>query len=210
VTNTVFAPRSARDVADLVLSQPLSWVVSGVGADFRATLLPLRPEVDASGAVVRLVGHFARSNDHSRLLQQNPRAHILTLGAHGYISPSWIHDKTWGPTWNYASAQFTVELDFFEAPEAIETHLRDLVDAMEAGRPDAWNIDQMGPRYHALSRRVIGFRAHVHEIRAKFKLGQDERDAVFQDIAAALERTSQGELLEWMSEFNRRSGSECS
>jgi transcriptional regulator len=202
VTHPLFAPRSDGDVARLVLSQPLSWIVSGTGADFRATLLPLRPEVDANGALVRLVGHFARSNDQSRLLQQNPRAHILTLGAHGYISPSWIHDKTWAPTWNYASARFTVDFDFFEAPAEIETHLRDLVDAMEAGRPGAWNIDQMGPRYHSLSRGVIGFRAHVREIRAKFKLGQDERDAVFGDITAALEHTSQGELLDWMENFN--------
>jgi transcriptional regulator len=202
VTNSVFAARSEQDVEQLVLSQPLSWVVSGSGADFRATLLPLRPEVDANGALVRLVGHFARSNDHARLLQQNPQARILTLGAHGYISPSWIHDKTWAPTWNYASAQFSVDLDFFEAPGEIEAHLRDLVDAMEAGRRGAWNIDQMGPRYHSLSRGVIGFRAHVREIRAKFKLGQDERDAVFSDIAAALQRTQQGELLQWMNEFN--------
>jgi predicted FMN-binding regulatory protein PaiB len=198
----LFAARSGGDVAQLVLRQPLSWVVSGSGPDFRATLLPLRPEVDATGSVVRLLGHFARSNDHVRLLQQHPQAWILTLGPHGYISPSWIHDKTWGPTWNYASAQFRVELDFFESPGEIETHLRDLVDAMEAGRPGAWNIDDMGPRYHSLSRGVIGFRAHVREIRAKFKLGQDERDAVFGDITAALERTQQPALLEWMNAFN--------
>jgi transcriptional regulator len=202
VINPLFAARSDRDVARLVLGQPLSWVVSGGGPDFRATLLPLRPELDADGALVRLVGHFARSNDHARLLQQNPHARILTLGAHGYISPSWIHDKTWGPTWNYASAQFTVDLDFFEAPTEIEAHLRDLVDAMESGRPGAWDIDQMGPRYHSLSRGVIGFRAHVREIRAKFKLGQDERDAVFSDITTALGRTDQGELLQWMNDFN--------
>jgi transcriptional regulator len=202
VTNPLFAARCDRDVVRLVLSQPLAWVVSGAGADFRATLLPLRPEVDESGALVRLVGHFARSNDHARLLQRAPHARILTLGAHGYISPSWIHDKTWGPTWNYASAQFTADLDFFEAPAQIEAHLRDLVGAMEAGRPGAWNIDQMGPRYHSLSRGVIGFRAHVREVRAKFKLGQDERDAVYSDIAAGLEGADQGELLQWMNAFN--------
>jgi predicted FMN-binding regulatory protein PaiB len=202
VTTNRFAPRSDQDVAQLVLSQPLAWIVSGVNETFRATLLPVRPEVDANGRLVRLTGHFARSNDHFKLLQANPRAQILTLGAHGYISPSWIHDKTWAPTWNYASAQFIVDLTFFEEATEIEAHLRDLVDAMEAERPGAWNVDLMGPRFHSLSKGVIGFRAEVREIRAKFKLGQDERDDVFRDIAAGLSGSSQNELLTWMNEFN--------
>lgn len=202
MTHNLFAPRSDQDVVQLVLSSPLSWIVSGSGEDFRATLLPLRPETDADGRLVRLIGHFARSNDHFRLLQERPRALILTLGANGYISPSWMHDKTWGPTWNYASAQFLVDIEFFESTDELDAHLRDLVDAMEAGRPDAWSVEQMGPRYRTLSRGVIGFRAAVREVRAKFKLAQDERDAVFRDITAALARTSQRELLEWTTAFN--------
>ncbi|MGH8186952.1 MAG: FMN-binding negative transcriptional regulator [Steroidobacteraceae bacterium] len=202
MTTNRFSPRSDQDVAQLVLSQPLAWIVSGADRDFRATLLPLRPEMDADGRVTQLVGHFARSNDHHNLLQRNPRAAILTLGANGYVSPSWIHDKTWAPTWNYASAQFLVELTFFEDAAQIEAHLRDLVTAMEAGRPSAWNIDQMGPRYVSLSKGVIGFRARVLETRAKFKLGQDERDEVFRDIAAGLSSMGQVELLQWMRTFN--------
>jgi transcriptional regulator len=202
VTTNRFAPRSDQDVVQLVLSQPLAWIVSGSNESFRATLLPVRPEVDGSGRLVRLTGHFARSNDHFRLLQTNPRAQILTLGAHGYISPSWIDDKTWAPTWNYASAQFIVDMTFFEEATEIEAHLRDLVDTMEAHRPGAWNIDQMGPRYRSLSKGVIGFRAEIREIRAKFKLGQDERDEVFRNIAVGLTRTSQDDLLRWMKEFN--------
>jgi hypothetical protein len=54
---------------------------------------------------------------------------------------------------------------------------------------------------------VIGFRANVSAIRAKFKLGQDERDDVFGDIIAGLEQSSeQDELLEWMQQFNARGG----
>ena len=202
MTTNRFAPRSNRDVVQLVHDHPLAWVVSGGGGDFRATLLPLRPQVDANGDIRAMTGHFARSNDHYTLLQKDPRALLLVLGVHGYISPSWIHDKTWAPTWNYASAQFIVDMTFFEEADEIEAHLRDLVDAMEADRPGAWNVDQMGPRFHSLSRGVIGFRADVVEIRTKFKLGQDERDEAFGDIAAALSRSSQNGLLQWMKAFN--------
>jgi hypothetical protein len=36
----------------------------------------------------------------------------------------------------------------------------------------------------------------------KFKLGQDERDDVYADIAAALTRDRQNELLDWMDRSN--------
>jgi transcriptional regulator len=197
-----FAPRSDQDVVRLVLEHPLAWVVSGEGENFRATLLPIRPVHDPDGPITSIIGHFARSNDHFELLKRSPRALILVLGTQGYISPSWMQDKSQAPTWNYASAQFLVDVTFFEEPAQIEEHLRDLVDTMEAQRPNAWSVDQMGPRYKSLSRGVIGFRADVREIRAKFKLGQDERDDVFRDITVGLERYGDGELLSFMKAFN--------
>lgn len=186
----------------LVHEHPLAWVVSGGADNLRATLLPIRPVTDANGKITELEGHFARSNDHFELLRRQPRAMILVLGTQGYISPSWMQDKTQAPTWNYASAQFLVDVAFFEKAGAIETHLRDLVDTMETQRPNAWSVDQMGPRYHSLATRVIGFRARVIETRAKFKLGQDERDDVFRDITIGLANHGDGELLQWMKDFN--------
>jgi transcriptional regulator len=202
-----FAPRSDQDVVRLMLDHPLAWVVSGEGDSFRATLLPVRPVVNgeaggSNGPITSIVGHFARSNDHFELLRRSPRALILILGTQGYISPSWMQDKTQAPTWNYASAQFVVDVTFFEEPAQIEEHLRDLVDTMEAQRPNAWSVDQMGPRYKSLSKGVIGFRADVRETRAKFKLGQDERDDVFRDIAQGLQRHGDAQLLSLMKDFN--------
>jgi len=197
-----FAPRSNQDVLRLVLEQPLASIVSGGVENLRSTLLPVRPVTDADGRITALEGHFARSNDHFELLRKQPRALIQVLGPHGYISPSWVQDKTWAPTWNYATVQFLVDMVFFEDAAAIETHLRDLVDTMEAQRPNAWSVDQMGPRYHSLATRVIGFRARVLETRAKFKLGQDERDAVFHDITLGLAQYGDAKLLQWMQDFN--------
>ncbi len=202
-----YAPRSSADLVRLVQQQPLAWVVSGVAENFRATLLPIMAEVDAEGRIARLVGHFARSNDHMKLLQQDPRAVMLVLGTNGYISPSWMQDKSQAPTWNYASAQFFVDVEFFDQPAPIEAHLRELVDTMEAQTPRAaaaiaWDVDQMGARYASLSRGVIGFNAKVREVRAKFKLGQDEREDVFRDIMTGLTHGDAEELQGWMKDFN--------
>jgi transcriptional regulator len=198
-----FDPRSSQDVTRLVHAQPLGWIVSGAGPDVRATVLPLRPVLGVDGEVVRLQGHMARSNPQAEALRADPRALILMLGPHGYVSPSWMEDRTQAPTWNYASAQFLVEATLVDDPAALEAHLRDLVGAMEDGRPRAWSVDEMGERYASLSRRIVAFDARVIETRGKFKLGQDERPDVFADILTGLEGEGAPDLLAWMRDFER-------
>ena len=58
-----FAPRSERDLVELVDEYPLAWVVSfSSDSGFNATPLPLLAETDAAGDIAVLVGHFALSN----------------------------------------------------------------------------------------------------------------------------------------------------
>ena len=197
-----FDPRTPQDVTRLLHAQTLGWIVSGT--DLRATVLPLRPVVDDDGQVVRLLGHMARSNPQAAALRADPSALILLLGPHGYVSPSWMEDRMQAPTWNYASVQFRVEARLIDDPAGLEAHLRDLVGAMEAGRPNAWSVDEMGARYASLSQRIVGFEARVVETRARFKLGQDERADVFADILAGLEREGAPDLLAWMKDFDAR------
>ena len=201
-----FAPRSDEDIHRLVREQPFAWVVSGFGDDVRATPLPIRPHFGPDGKLEQLLGHFARSNLQLDGLRRDPRAMILFMGPHGYVSPSWMADRSQAPTWNYASAQFLVELELVDDPAGVEFLLRDLIGAMEAGRPKAWSVEDMGERYRSLSRGVVGFRARILEVRAKFKLGQDERDDVFADIMAGLEATGSLELRDWMAAFDQRAG----
>jgi predicted FMN-binding regulatory protein PaiB len=206
-SKNIYAARSDADLVRLLRQQPLAWITSGAGEDFRATLLPVLAETDAGGRIVRLAGHFARSNDQYQLLTREPRATVLVLGTNGYISPSWFADKSQAPTWNYASAQFVVDMQFFDAPELIEAHLRQLVNTMEAQAPRGadqipWDVDQMGQRYFLRSRAIVGFSASVREVRPKFKLGQDERDDVFSDIMAGLKHGSTADLQGWMRDFN--------
>lgn len=197
----IFAPADDEQVLRLVLARPLAWVVSLNGGNFRATPLPLRPRV-AGGRIVAIEGHMARSNLHCAALQRDGRALILFSGPQGYISPSWVSDRTWAPTWNYVVVQFLVTIAFDDEPARLDAHLADLVGAMERGRPRAWQPSEMGARYETLKRRIVPFVAKVVEQRARFKLGQDERDTVFADISAALERSGPEALLAWMRELN--------
>ena len=206
-----FAPSSEAEVTRLVLEHPFAWLVTmDSNGDFAATPLPLRPVIDQRGEVSALLGHFARSNPHVELLRRVPRTVILFMGPHGYISSSWLRDRTRTPTWNYASAQYLVDIEFIENDRAAtDAIVRDLIGAMEAGRPGAWSSEEMGSRYDRLVSGIIAFRGHIRERRVKFKLGQDERDSEYADIMRALAASSGDRtLFEWMQRAKpTRSGS---
>ena len=177
-------------------------IVTASEGGLSATPLPLRPVVDADGRIAKLRGHFARSNPHVESLRRTPRSLLLFLGPHGYISSSWLADRTRTPTWNYARVQYLVDIELVEDAEQTDALMRDLVEAMESGRPNAWQLEEMGPRYQRLVSGVIGFHAHIVERRTKFKLGQDERDSEYADIVAALTQGGNDTLLAWMQRSN--------
>lgn len=191
----LFQARALSDVGELIATSPLAWVVSQTPDGPRASTLPLMAHIDEAGAVTALEGHFARSNAQLAALRNDPKALVLFLGPNAYISPSWITNRTWAPTWNFAHAQFQTELDFFEEPEWIEMHLRKLVGVMERRRPNAWSIDEMGVRFGGLARGIVGFRAHVISAEHRFKLGQDEKPEVFAEICTVLGDTPLAHLM---------------
>lgn len=199
---SLFQPLSQRDIADLVAEQPLAWIVSGSAGALSATPLPVQVVCGADGRPLHLLGHFARSNPQWRTFADDSRATVLLIGPHGYVSPSWFSDRTRAPTWNYATATFEVDIELRDTPEDADRLLRGLVADLERGRPGAWSVEDMGERYASLSKGVVGFHAHVREFRATFKLGQDERDDVFDDILRGLWNTQHYALATWMHRFD--------
>ena len=200
-TSPIFAPRSPDAVDHLVAAHPLALVISANGGMPLATPLPLLLERGSDG-VMTLIGHFPRVHPHTDVLRREPRALAVFMGAHGYISPSWMADRTQAPTWNYETAQLEIDVEFDDSTAATDAALAQLVEHMEHGRPNAWSIADMGPRYDKLSAAVVAFRARVTAVHMKFKLGQDERSDVRADILAGLAGTGQGPLLEAMTREN--------
>jgi predicted FMN-binding regulatory protein PaiB len=203
-----FAARNDEDVTRFIAANPLAFVVTGAAGHADTTLLPLRPEQVNAGRIATLTGHYPRANPQVAQLLGDPRASLLFLGPHGYVSPSWFADRTQAPTWNYASANVDVRIAFLDTPEDLDRIVRDLVDAMEAGRERPWSVDEMHARYSLLLQRIIPFRAVVLDIRAKFKLGQDERDDTFPEILHGLEQDGKTALIEMMRDFNSLRGSQ--
>jgi len=195
-TRPLFERFSNVHVRALIEEYPLAWICVGSGAEIEASLLPLVGVFDKSGALVELIGHLMRSNPLYEVAQREPRATVLFRGPDAYVSPSHAGRRDWAPTWNYAQLRVATEIQFDEADT--ENALRVLIEAMESRRDQPWTIEELGKRADAMLGRIIGFRAKVTRVSAKFKLGQDEAPAIFNTI---LERLPQREMVDWMRKF---------
>lgn len=184
---TLYDPRDASDIGQLIAEYPLAWIISGA---FHASPLPLIAETDDSGAVVALFGHCALRNVLVADFRKNPRGLILFNGPSGYVSTELLSTPDWAPTWNYTVLRFIVEVEFVgdETRDAIEK----LVAKMEGG---AWSTASLGARYDAMLDQIIAFRAHVRSAEHSFKLGQDESAQGFTEIVAG---HSDRTLAKWM------------
>jgi transcriptional regulator len=185
------------DVRALVEGYPLAWVCGGAAAALESSQLPLIGVFDEAGRLVELIGHLMRSNPLYPALSDDPRATILFSGPQTYVSPEHARRRNWAPTWNYA--QLTVGAEIAFDSDLTEYALKVLIDAMEAGRPAPWCVEELGPRYYAMLDRIIGFRARVTSVSGKFKLGQDEDDAT---LGAILDALPDGDMTAWMRRFN--------
>ena len=177
-----FAPRGPDDVHDLIAAYPLAWLIAYRAEGAPSIMMPMLPEVDATGAVVGLLGHLPRSHALHGCWREEPSALALFQGPQGYMSPSWLTDRTWAPTW--VSATVRIEGMVRLQPDRTDEVLERLVTNMEQGRDRPWSLPEMGQRYARLSRGVIGFSLTARDVRARFRLGQDERREVWRELLA--------------------------
>jgi len=187
-----FSEVSHDDLARLVADHPLAWIVAP-GVPAHATPMPLLLERDADGAPASLLGHLPRKHPLVAAFAANPRGLFLFQGPQGYITPEWLSDKDWAPTWNFAVA--AIEAAVAIDPALTDEALQRLVAHMERDRAEPWDVGALGPRYAALRERVTGFRATITGWRARFKLGQDESGEVFDAIVGGL---GDSDLARWM------------
>ena len=197
-----FKSRGNDDVVRLVTENPLAWVFLRDTDGPFATAAPIRPVI-ADALLTGFIGHVPRGQRIAKCLEQRgTRGLILALGPHGYISPSWMSDRTQAPTWNFTAAQFIAELRLVDDSSFLDSHLRDLTRALEEGRQKPWRVDEMGTRLEKLAGRIVAFSATIIERDTRFKLGQDEDDTTYREIIEALGNDGKGELVAWMHAFN--------
>lgn len=187
---------SDRDIRDLIDAYPMATIIPD-GETMSAIEMPVLLDCDDEGRPVSLTGHLPRHAPIAALLAVNPGASVFFRGPDGYISPEMAGKSDWAPTWNFVSVRIAAEIVPDEA--LTDEALNRTVAHMERDRAAPWNRTSLGARDETLRRGVIGFRAPIRAIRARFKLGQDEQRETFDTILASLKDQP---LADWMRRMN--------
>lgn len=198
----LYAPQRPDDIRKLIDAFPLAWIVNAeTSGDVLSSQIPLLPLPAEGGEVVGLLGHFSRANPLVARLRERPRAVVLFQGPDAYASPSWYANRDSAPTWLYANVTFTVDVILRE--DLTDHALARLVERMEHGRPERWNLAEVGHRYRSLQQRVIAFEATIRDAKARFKLAQDESPEVVRNTIDALGPHA---IADWLRVFNAGRG----
>ena len=178
-----FKPDDAS-VHQLLLNHGAVDLITTTPTGLRATMLPMiyaEPADDAGeGDLGRLLGHFARKNDHWRQPIVG-EALAIVRGPDAYITPTWYATKREHgrvvPTWNYITAHLYGELTIHDDPAWVEQNVRQLADKHESGRQPEWGVDDAPPTYiTGQLRAIVGVELLISRIEAKFKLSQNRSD----------------------------------
>jgi len=138
-----------------------------------ATHLPLMLDGE------RLIGHFARANEHWKMLDQEAESLAIFLATEGYVSPSWYATKAETgrvvPTWNYEAVQAYGRLEIIQEPEALLPIVTRLTKRHEGPREHPWHVSDAPTDYIASQLKgIVGVVMHISRLEGKKKLSQNK------------------------------------
>ncbi len=121
-----------------------------------------------------LFGHVARANRHWQSIATNPALAIFN-GPHAYISPSWVANTNFVPTWNYITVHAVGNVRIIDEPAELRPKLASMVRHYEANRPNAWSMDLANPAtIDGLLQAIVGLEMTVQQLEGKWKLSQNQ------------------------------------
>ncbi len=151
-------------------------LVSTHESSIHTTHLPL-VLCQAEGEAPALFGHVARANRHWQTIAANPVLAIFN-GPHAYISPSWVSNTNFVPTWNYITVHVTGSVRVIDEPSELRLKLERMVRHYEADRPNAWSMDRANPAtIENLLQAIVGVEIIIQRLEGKWKLSQNQTDA---------------------------------
>jgi transcriptional regulator len=180
-----FAPDD-EDVQLLLARHRAADLVTAGPDGLEATMLPLLHDRDQG----TLLGHFARNNDHWKRAD-GQQALVIVRGPDSYISPTWYPSKAEHgrvvPTWNYMTAHVHGRVTIHDDVDWLESLVRRLTDAHEAGNPAPWSVDDAPEKFfRGQLRAIVGVEVRIERIDAKFKLSQNRPAADVDGVVTGL------------------------
>jgi transcriptional regulator len=190
-----FAEDSPEELAAMIEAASLPVLVSPVaeanGMRLVATHLPLSLKGE------KLIGHFARGNEHWKTFDSACDSLAIFTAAEGYISPSWYaakaeHGKV-VPTWNYEAVHVYGRLEIIYEPAGILEIVTQLTRRYEDPRAKPWQVTDAPDDYIASQLKgIVGVVLHISRMEGKRKLSQNRSDADRQGVVAGLAAENPG------------------
>ena len=160
---------------------PFATVVAAVSGAVDALHVPLLVH-PAAGPLGGLRGHIAKANRLWRELADGSEVLAVFRGADGYISPAWYPEKREHgrvvPTWDYEVVHARGNIHWIQDPAMLRALVSDLTDQHEAGRPNAWSLNDAPEDYVAgMLKAIVGFEVQITGLTGKMKLSQNRSEA---------------------------------
>lgn len=185
-----FAENRSRELEEIILAASLPVLISASkpasgAVRLIATHLPLMLD----GA--RLIGHFARANEHWKVLDPQAESLAIFLATEGYVSPSWYATKAETgrvvPTWNYEAVHAYGRLEIIHEPEALLPIVTKLTRRHEERRPHPWQVSDAPADYISSQLKgIVGVELHISRLEGKKKLSQNKSKEDQQGVISGL------------------------
>ncbi len=137
------------------------------------THIPLEVGEDAEGKLF-LEAHMARANPQWRHIHEGEEVLCIFQGPHAYISSSWYLEEE-VPTWDYIAVHVYGTLHYQEEEEVLRS-LERLIDKYEKGSKCPMGMNDFSKATLRQVKGVVGFRIHITETQAAFKLSQGRKE----------------------------------
>jgi transcriptional regulator len=175
-TPPAFRIDDPAELAGMIRAARLATLVTATDDGLVATHLPLIFD-EADGPHGALIGHLARANDQWKRPVRG-EALVIFSGVDAYITPSWYETKRRTgkavPTWNYSALHAYGPVEFFEDSDRLLAAVTRLTDRHEAGRPDAWTVEEAPDGYIAAQLKgIVGVRIPIARVEGKVKMSQN-------------------------------------
>ena len=177
-----FRLKNVERAIKLIQNNPLATVITASGGVPEITMTPVLINQERS----QLEGHFALQNDIWRNLQEPNTTTFLFQGPHGYISHAWYLTSPHLPTWNYAVIEVKAEVVLVNSQESTLKLLDKLTKYFDGNFSEFITSNSYLELINEAAAGVIGFKAKISSINAKFKLSQNKRSSDVGKLITAL------------------------
>ncbi|WP_214893495.1 FMN-binding negative transcriptional regulator [Exiguobacterium sp. H66] len=132
-----------------------------------------------------ITGHVAYGNPQWRTFETSGDVLVIFQGPHAYVSSSWYGEEN-VPTWNYQAVHVYGSASILKE-EALKQDLTKLLNKYEGHRENPISFESLSPELLEKEMKgIVGFKIHVKEVQAAFKMSQNRNEKDYRNIVEKL------------------------